>query len=204
MTEEQSFDDLVGADVDPADRERLRRVHEMLVTAGPPAELPPGIEAGPTLAMTLGGRSPGRGRRRILLIAAALTIVALAFLVGYVSGNNQSAGGQLLRLKGTALAPAAQGSLRVEDADLAGNWPMQLTALGLPKLPPKGYYAVFLTRNGKVWAPCGSFIVRNDKTGVSVKLNAPYPLRKGDSWVVTRQDPGKHDAGPIVLRPSNA
>ncbi|MDX6485508.1 MAG: hypothetical protein QOF43_661 [Gaiellaceae bacterium] len=204
MTGDDRFDDLVGSELDPADRERLRRVHDLLVTAGPPAELPPEIEAGPTLGMTLGGRPRGRVQRRVGLIAAALTVVVMAFLVGYISGNDQGASGQVVRLAGTALVPAAQGTLRVEDADAAGNWPMQLTALGLPKLPPKGYYAVFLTRNGKIWGPCGSFVVKSSNTAVSVQLNAPYVLHRGDGWVVTRQDPGRHGAGAVVLRPASA
>ena len=78
---------------------------------------------------------------------------------------------------------------------------MQLAALGLPKLPAKGYYEVFLVRNGKPWAPCGSFVVKNAKVGVSVRLNAPYRLHHSDSWVVTRQKWGDNDAGPVVLRP---
>jgi hypothetical protein len=34
------FHELVGNDLDPAERERLERVHEMLIAAGPPPELP--------------------------------------------------------------------------------------------------------------------------------------------------------------------
>ena len=41
MTERgPSFDDLVGDDLAPAERERLLRVHELLIQAGPPPELP--------------------------------------------------------------------------------------------------------------------------------------------------------------------
>ena len=78
---------------------------------------------------------------------------------------------------------------------------MQLSATGLPKLPARGYYAVYLVRNGKSFAPCGTFVVRSAEYGVSVTLNAPYRLRSGDSWVVTRQLAGHHAPGPVVLRP---
>ena len=71
-------------------------------------------------------------------------------------------------LHGTALAPNAEGSLRVQDADPAGNWPMTFAALGLPKLPPRGYYEVYLTRKGKPFAPCGTFLVKSKDVGVSV------------------------------------
>jgi hypothetical protein len=107
----------------------------------------------------------------------------------------------VLKLEGTSLAPSALASLRIEPVDPSGNWPMRLSAVGLPKLPERGYYEVFVTRHGKIFAPCGTFVVRDAKTGVSVPLNAPYRLQKGDGWVVTRQEPGQHTPGRIVLRP---
>jgi hypothetical protein len=199
------FDELVGDEAAPGERERLRRMHELLVTAGPPPELTPELEAGPTLAMTLGGRSRRRLQRRVALLAAAVIVVALAFLAGYLAGNGNDGGEigatRVLRLEGTSLAPSALASLRIQPVDSSGNWSMQLSAVGLPKLPPRGYYEVFLTRHGKILAPCGSFIVRDAKTGVSVPLNAPYRLQKGDSWVVTKQRPGQHTAGRVILRP---
>ena len=201
MSPDPDFDELI-ADAEPGERERLRRVHDMLVVAGPPPELTPQMEAGPTLGMTIGGRPSRRHtQRRVALLAAAIVVLLLAFLVGYVTGNDSKVSGRLLKLQGTAVAPNAQASLRLEDVDPAGNWPMELAAVGLPKLPPKGYYEVFLVRNGKPWAPCGSFVVKNAKVGVSVRLNAPYRLRRTDTWIVTRQTWGNRDAGPVVLKP---
>ena len=204
MTRPPNFDELVDADLDPAERERLRRVHDLLVTAGPPPELTPEFEAGPTLAMTLGRSTRRRVRRRTALLAAAVVVLLLAFLSGYIAGNsgdNGLANAQLLKLKGTRAAPAALASLRLQPVDASGNWPMRLSARGLPKLPSKGYYEVFLVRKGKIFAPCGSFVVRSADSAVSVALNAPYRLRQGDSWVVTKQLPGAHEAGAIVLKP---
>jgi hypothetical protein len=203
MTREPDFDELVGLDVEPGERERLRRVHELLLQAGPPPELSPEIESGPTLAMTL-GRPPRQIRRRVLLLAAAIVVVALAFLGGYLAGNRGGglASAQTLRLAGTRIAPAALASLRIEPVDEAGNWPMQLNVTGLPKMPPHGYYAVFLVRNGKIYAPCGTFVVAGADRGTSVHLNAPYQIHAGDSWVVTKQMPGRKEPGPVVLRPT--
>lgn len=198
-----SFDDLVGDDVRREERERLLRVHELLVIAGPPAELAPEIERGPTLPKPLGGPLRRRIPRSAALIAAAVIVLLIAFLAGFISGNNNSGpSGRLLSLAGTAQAPKAAASLRIEAADAAGNWPMTLAARGLPKLPPKGYYSVFLVRKGKIYAPCGSFVVPGGETVVSVKLNAPYHFEKGDTWVVTKQLPGHHQAGPVVLKPA--
>jgi hypothetical protein len=142
-------------------------------------------------------------RRSVVLLAAALALVTLAFLAGYLTGNsaNDLSAGHTLSLVGTKAAPGALASLRVEPADAAGNWPMALSVTGLPKLPPHGYYTVYLMRNGKPYAPCGTFVVAGKAQGTAVKLNAPYDLRKGDTWVVTRQLPGHHDAGPVVLEP---
>jgi hypothetical protein len=204
VTRPPDFDDLVGTDVEQAERERLRRVHDLLLEAGPPPELSPEIELGPTLGMTLSRRG-GRVQKRVLLIAAALVVVGLAFLGGYLSGNgggNGLSSGSVLKLSGTGAAPAALASLHIQPVDAAGNWPMKLAATGLPKLPPHGYYTVWLVRNGKPWASCGAFVVAGANRAVSVWLNAPYRLEKGDSWVVTKQLPGRGDVGPVVLTPT--
>ena len=203
MTQPPTFDDLVGSDVPPEERERLERVHELLITAGPPPELAPEFERGPTLAMTLGRTSRRRVQRRVALLAAALVILALAFIGGFVAGNsgNGLTGSHTLQLKGTKQAPQALASLVIRNADSAGNLPMQLSVTGLPKLPDHGYYEVFVTRNGKPWAPCGVFIVKSAAAAVSVRLNAPYELHRSDSWIVTKQLPGHHEPGPPVLKP---
>jgi hypothetical protein len=202
VTRTPDFDDLVDSDVPREERERLERVHDLLVSAGPPAELAPEFERGPTLAMTL-ARSSRRGHRRVALLAAALVILALAFTGGFIAGNSGDGltGSHTLKLTGTHQAPGALASLVVTNADPAGNWPMRLSVTGLPKLPEHGYYEVFVTRNGKPWAPCGVFLVKSEKAAVSVRLNAPYELRRSDSWVVTRQLPGHHEPGPVVLKP---
>jgi hypothetical protein len=205
MTRTPDFDDIVGDDLDHEERERLERVHNLLVIAGPPPELTPEMERGPTLAMTLGGPSRRRIERRVALLAAAVLVLVVAFLGGYLAGHGNAgslASGHTLKLVGTAKAPGALAALHVQDADAAGNWPMNLSATGLPKLPPHGYYEVFLTRNGKIFAPCGVFLVKDPKAAVSVQLNAPYDLHSGDGWVVTKQLPGRHEAGPIVLTQS--
>ena len=189
MTRTPDFDELVGLDVERDERERLQRVHALLLEAGPPAELPPELEAGPTLALTLGRKRSGRRpvHRRPLLIAAAICLLALAFLGGYVAGNGGGAASwKTLSLAGTPTAPGALASLKIEPVDSAGNWPMQLSVTGLPKLPARSVYEVYLVRNGKPYAPCGTFVVDGANRATSVSLNAPYRLKHGDTGIVTR------------------
>jgi hypothetical protein len=204
VTQPPYFDDLVDEPLGSAERERLERVHDLLIAAGPPVELSPELENGPTLAMTFAARRRKHGRqRRIALLAAALSVAAAVFLAGYLAGNrgDSLSASRTVQLRGTAIAPNALASLVVQDADSAGNWPMRLSVTGLPKLPPRGYYAVYLTRDGKPFLPCGVFVVKSKGGAVSVQLNAPYHLRTGDSWVVTRELPGDHGAGQVVLHP---
>ena len=206
MTHTPDFDELVGADLPAAERERLSRIHHLLVAAGPPPELSPEIESGPTLAMSL-ARGPKKRvfQRRVALLAAAIAVIALAFLGGYLAGNRGGglASAHVLHLQGTRLAPQAVADLRIEPVDSSGNWPMRFSATGLPKLAPRSYYEVFLVRHGRLFAPCGRFVSRGTDAGISVPLNAPYRLEKGDSWVVTRQRANAPEgSGGIVMRPT--
>ncbi|HZC30050.1 MAG TPA: hypothetical protein VE261_00935 [Gaiellaceae bacterium] len=204
MNRPPDFDELVGFDVEAGERERLRRVHGLLVQAGPPAELPPELEAGPTLAMTL-GRPHGARRfsRRMMLLAAAIVVLALAFLGGYLAGNRQHglAAAKTMNLVGTKPAPAAFASLQIMPVDAAGNWPMRITVTGLPKLPPHTYYEVYLMRRGRPYAACGTFVVSGTNGATRVELSAPYGLKHGDTWVVTKQGPGQREPGEVMLEP---
>jgi hypothetical protein len=141
---------------------------------------------------------------RTMKTAIIVLLLPLGFLGGYLAGNRGGglASGTTLRLAGTSVDPSALASLRILPADEAGNWPMQLNVTGLPKMPPHGYYAVFLVRNGKIYAPCGTFVVAGADHGTSVRLNAPYELKHGDTWVITKQRAGDHKPGAIVLRPT--
>jgi len=198
-----NFDELIGPEVDRAERERLRKVHELLVTAGAPEELPPHLEAGPTLAMTL-AKPHKPARRRVALLAAAISLLALAFLGGYLAGNHGGglATGQTTQLDGTKAAPTALASLKLLPEDASGNLPMTLTATGLPKLGRGWYYEVYLVRNGKIFAPCGWFVSKGVDHGVDVTLNAPYDLQRGDTWIVAKHFWRSRTPGADVLRPN--
>ena len=205
MNRDRNLDELIGTDVPGAERERLQRTHEMLLEAGPPPELSPKLEEGPTLGMTLQRRRAVK-RRAMLLLAAALAVVAV-FLGGYVvanQGGSSPAASHKLELKGTGPARNAQATLEVWESN-SGNWPMTLTAVGLPQLPKHRYYEVYLVRHGKPWGACGAFRVEgNPQQPVTVTLTAPYTLQKGDSWVVTRPGRSGSEPGKTVLAPVTA
>lgn len=202
MSPDPNFDELVGAEPMGGERERLRRTHELLLQAGPPPELPPELAAGPQLEPPPAVRRR-RTRRRSLMVLAAAALAACVFAAGYGFGHSGSGTGTatLLALKGTAAAPHARATLAVLPSD-AGNWPMKLAVVGLPKLPPRSYYAVFLVRSGERYLSCGTFVTPGGSGTVRVTLNAPYRLRTGDTWIVTRQSPHGSGPGPTVLQPA--
>jgi hypothetical protein len=188
-TRPPDFDDLVGEDLAAGERARLRGVHDLLVAAGPPAELSPVLERPPSV----GGAVhflPRRRRAAVLLIAATLAAAAFGggFLTGAVTHGGSKSAVTVIPMHGTSAAPNALASISLEEIDKAGNWPMRFTVQGLPKLPRGAYYELYLTRHGHISAGCGTFNVHGGRTTVS--LNAPYELRGFDGWVVTRHLPG--------------
>jgi hypothetical protein len=202
------FDELVGTEATGAGRAKLREAHDLLLRAGPPPELTPKLKAGPNPGVArMQHRRRAVKRRSLVLLAAALSI-AVVFFAGYGVANHRGGSSasadivKTLELKGTAAAPNAQATLDVwQRRD--GNWPMTLSVKGLPKLPPRTYYEVYLFRNGSPWAPCGSFVVSGTSSVLRVPLNAPYKLHPGDSWVVTRATVGS-EPGKTVLQPVSA
>ena len=170
------FDDLVGDDLDPAERARLERVHDLLVAAGPP----------PEPAARVVQLRPHRRRGALLALAAALAVAA--FAIGAAVGNH-TAGRSVdfvVTMEGTTTAPAASASLAVFERDAAGNWPMKMTVAGLDPRPSGRPFELWLTKNGKLAALCGSFATNPDGTA-SFPLNAPYRFDEFDGWVVVAE-----------------
>ena len=140
------FDELIGEDVSPAERERLRRAHDLLLAAGPPPELSPELEAvqWPEEALAplgLTRRAGGTRKRSPLLVAAALiTVAAVAFLLGQATGGNSPNAidaQRVVRMQGTSLDSNAAATLELGGPDLQGNWPMLLHVTGLQPLLPQ-------------------------------------------------------------------
>jgi Anti-sigma-K factor rskA len=192
------FRELVGDDLAPEERARLERVHELLVAAGPPPELPPALAEPPSETPT--ASIVGLPRRRAgAMLALAAAIALIAFLGGFVAGkrgvgNNDNVI-HSVAMHGTGIAQNASAKIDIEAVDSSGNWPLRVVVRGLKKLPKGSYYAMFLTKHGKPIAACGIFTVSG---GTSTVHLAMAPTVKGyDGWIVTREAPG--NAHQVVL-----
>jgi hypothetical protein len=172
-----NFDELVGTDLEPGERERLERVHDLLVAAGPPPDL---------LAPKVVRIAPRRRRGVLLALAAAIAVTAFALGAAVVDGSAGRSVDFEQVMKGTPAASDASGSLAVYELDDAGNWPMELRVDGLPPAADGRPYELWLSRGGKLEALCGSFVT--SKSGsAAVPMNAPYRLDQFDAWVVVEE-----------------
>ena len=207
-----SFDDLMEG-ASPEEQARLQRVHDLLVAAGPPPELPPSLEEAPVIQ-----RERRRDRRPALttvprrrlgaVLVAAAGIAVAAFFVGYLAGNVGSSATTSvvsIPMRPTAVAPqTAAAVIALDKNGSESNVPMTLTVSGLKKLPKGGYYELWLTREvksggrttQKLLVSCGTFLQSSDR--VEVKMNAPYTLENQPGWVITRHVRGV-TTQPIVL-----
>ena len=187
-----SFDEIVdGAD---PERVRLRATHDLLLAAGAPPELPPSLEAAPPEPRAGVIAFPRRRYTTITAIAIAATVL---FGVGYAIGGRDAPQKpvQTIAMRGAA---GATGSIALLPRDAAGNWPMTVEVSGLPTLPDGETYTLWLTRDGKLAESCGAFAVAAGTT--KVPLNAPYPLKQFDGWVVVRTGTTQ----PFLLRTGTA
>ena len=193
MTRE--FNDWVDVEgLSPAERERLERVHALLVAAGPPPELTAAIERPPAHVVQF---PVWRRRPMVAALAAAVAVAGAAFGGGYLVGNDNSGvkAAHVMSLQGQ---PNQLASLRIGAPDQVGNSPMILTVTGLPKLGEHAFYELFTLRHGKPSYPCGGF--RMDSGTTSVHLSVPYEFQPGTKLVVTMIERGKIEwPGRVVM-----
>jgi hypothetical protein len=199
------FDQLVDvADLSPEERARLERVHQMLVAAGPPPELPGELSQPPA---DVGGEvvplAPRRKRTPIvgLLIAAAVAVAC--FGGGYVLANQAHSSSAIHAVRVVPMSGQQNSfaSLRVGSADESGNWPIQLTVNGLKPLPNESRYYLMVWQNGKPAAYCGAFEV-NKGRATTVTFNVAYKITPHTRWVVTEMNPGAKFPGSVVMTTS--
>jgi hypothetical protein len=192
------FHELIGNDLEPAERERLERVHDMLIAAGPPPELPQELADPPRPE----GKLVELARRRLrtgLVLAAAIVIAA--FAVGYLLGarGEESTSGSFPAVKTAVLGKSASrlAVVRIGDVDENGNRPMVVTADGLDRLSGGDYYTLFMTRNGKPIVTCGTFNVRDDGV-TTVRLTSAYNLDRFDGMMLSKYSAKEHENTPLL------
>jgi hypothetical protein len=185
------FDDLLGGeDLPRAERDRLRRMHELLLSVDAPAEVPEALRGAPLeLPAPPVARTPRRRPRLTLRPAFALVaaaVAALAFGSGYLLGERDVEPVTVIEMKGAGPFAEASGSIELLPDDESGNWPMRLVVRGLePSAGRSDYYELWLTKGGKRAASCGRFTLHEGVT--TVTLSVPYRLRAYDGWIVTRR-----------------
>jgi hypothetical protein len=198
MSRHPDFHELVGNDLEPAERERLERVHDMLIAAGPPPELPQELAEPPRPE----GKLVELARRRLrtgLVLAAA--IVLAAFAVGYLLGarGEDSTSASFTTVRTAVLGKSADrlAVVRIGEVDENGNRPMDVSVDGLERLKDGDYYTLFMTRNGKPIVTCGTFNVGEDGV-TTVRLSVAYDLDRFDGLMLAKYSREQRENTPLM------
>jgi Anti-sigma-K factor rskA len=192
------FHDLVGNELEPGERERLERVHDMLIAAGPPPELPQELAEPPRPE----GKLVELARRRLrtgLVLAAAIAIAV--FAVGYFLGaRGESSSSDSFTAEKTAVlgkSPDRLAVVQIGQIDEDGNRPMVVNVDGLDHLKDGDYYTLFMTRNGKPIVTCGTFNV-GEKGVTTVRLSVAYDLARFDGLMLAKYSREQHKNTPLL------
>jgi hypothetical protein len=194
------FDELMDGIERPGDRERLRRVHELLLEAGPPPELSPALATVRAPGPLRFGLGPNPNRRRLAgVFALAGALLATMFGIGYLTGNSDSDESAIPVRETVSLVSNsdASGAVDLGFKGRDGNWSMVVTVRGLDPLRDGDYYTLALTKGGKPVVTCGTFNVA-DRSRSSVRMSAAYNLAGFDGWVVLHYDAQTHDDTPVL------
>ena len=202
MTQEPDFRELVGDEGDREELDRLRRVHELLLAAGPPPELSPAVADPPEVEES--NVLQFRRRRPATLLAVGIAAAAAAFVIGYAVGDHHNGftGAFSVPMHGVGQAKAALANVNVGSHDNGGNYPLELKVQGLRPLPSGGWYELWLSKNGKPTLPCGDFDVSGTQT--TVRMSVPWDFsdlrahKAFDGWVVIARRPAEK-AAPVVM-----
>jgi hypothetical protein len=199
------FHDLVDlTGVSPEDEARMLRVHDLLVAAGPPTDLPAELAQAPAEPAGAEVISFPRRRRTAAAIAIAAAVAVACFTGGYVLANQAHSSSALhaVRVVGLSGEQNSLASLRVGAADENGNWPVQLSVTGLPPLHgADSHYLLMLTHNGKPTWVCGMFKVGADGA-TTVSFSVPYRITGQTKWAVTEMTKGAQFPGHVVMTTS--
>ena len=198
MSRHPDFHDLVGNELEPGERERLERVHDLLIAAGPPPELPQQLSEPPRPE----GKLVELARRRLrtgLVLAAALVITT--FAVGYLFGaRGEDTSSESVRVtKQVVLGNSAErlAVVGIGDRDSSGNWPMTVQVEGFDQLPKGDYYTLFMTRNGKPVVTCGTFNVSKDGL-TRIRFSIAYDIDRFDGLMLAKYSAEQRESTPLL------
>ena len=198
MSRHPDFHDLVGNELEPGERERLERVHDILIAAGPPPELPQQLSEPPRPQ----GKLVDLARHRLrtgLVLAAALLITT--FAVGYLFGarGEDTSSESVPVTKQVVLGNSAERLVVVGigDRDSSGNWPMTVQVKGLDHLPKGDYYTLYMTRDGKPVVTCGTFNVSKDGL-TRISFTIAYDVDRFDGLMLAKYSAEQRESTPLL------
>jgi anti-sigma-K factor RskA len=203
VTRPPDFDEIVEGVESAEERERLRRVHELLAATPPPPELSPVLVTSPVAPADEEPDTSWLPPRRLgaaVLVGAALA--AAAFGAGYIAGEGGSDDTpsaapadeptQVVSLRPSDQNNTAGASIRLGRRGADGNLPMVVTVRGLEHLSQGDYYTLVLTKKGRPTVTCGTFNVRS-QGATTIRMVAAYDLKGFDGWAITRYDNATHN-----------
>jgi hypothetical protein len=175
------FRDLVGDDLSQEERAKLERVDRLLRTVpAPPSEVPGSLDRAVNRIGT--ERRQWTPWRLVAALALAVTLAALFFGVGRWTSGGEPHYRASIQMKPAASNPRASALIKLGDRDANGNWKLKLQVDGLPELSGDGYYVLWLAKDGKYAATCGTFKARGDTT---IDMTVSYRLSEYDAWVIS-------------------
>jgi hypothetical protein len=175
------FRDLVADDLSQEERARLERVDGLLRSVpAPPSEVPASLDR--AVDRIGSERRLWTPRRLVVAVALAATLAALFFGVGRWTTGGEPHYRASVQMEPAASDPQASALIKLGDRDANGNWRLKLQVDGLPELGGDGYYVLWLAKDGKYAATCGTFKVRGETT---IDMTVSYRLSEYDAWVIS-------------------
>jgi hypothetical protein len=175
------FRDLVGDDLSQEERAKLERVDRLLRTVPAlPSEVPGSLDRAVNRIGT--ERRQWTPWRLVAAVALAVTLAALFFGVGRWTTGGEPHYRAIIQMTPASSNPQASALIKLGDRDANGNWKLKLQVDGLPELSGDGYYVLWLAKEGKYAATCGTFKVRGDTT---IDMTVSYRLSEYDAWVIS-------------------
>jgi Anti-sigma-K factor rskA len=183
-------DDAVWAEPSPTGTDDLLAAIQAESGGTTPAAAPAGVPAERP-------RVPSRARsRRLMLVAAAAAIVAVAGVVGILVRSADDGAGQDFAVAGTELAPDASGVANAEET--GSGVAIELDVSGLPPAEPGTYYQAWV-KGPDGLVTVGTFHMRGGDD--HVELWSGVPLDRYPTLTVTLQEEGagQESSGRVVL-----